>query len=553
MTRKLRLLALPLAVPLLLLMASCGSGGSGSGSTSGGILKTGTDSTIDSLNPFVSFQATSTWVYTNTYPYLVNYDSNHKFIGEFAKTWSHSADGLTWTFHTVPNAKWSDGSPLNAQDAAWMLNTIIKYQSGPTSIFTNQVAHLKTVTATDANTLVLHYSVPVSNVLSQLIQLPILPAQQQWGKLATGKGNGLKTYANTPQNGKPLVSGGPFMLTKYAKDQYAILSRNPHWYGKKPNIDGFGIQIFSDTDAMLTAFKQGQLDAITDVPFTAVKDLKQAGDKVAITPGNFFYDFIINSNPKKPQHRELLNLQVRKALEYAIDRQRIINVALLGYGQIGTTVVPPATGKWHDPNIKPLPFDLAKANSILDSLGYKKGSNGIRMAQGHPMQYQVIVPSNRASVLTPTFRIIQGDFKKIGIGLTEKVLDPNGAFEAIVAPNNKYLNFDLSMWDWLPDTDPDYIMSVLLCNQYGSNSDSAFCNKKYDSLYEQQGTAVDPQKRLQIIYQMQQMLFNDRPYIVMDYPDVIDAYSTKWTNFYNLPGSGIFGVIQSMINVHKAG
>ena len=349
------------------------------------------------------------------------------------------------------------------------------------------------MSAPNANTLVLQYSAPVSNVLSQLIQIPILP-EQQWGKLATGKGSGLKTYPNTPQNGKPLVSGGPFMLTKYAKDQYAILARNPHWYGKKPKTDGFGIQIFSDTDAMLTAFKNGQLDAITDVPFTAVKDLKQAGFKVAITPGNFFYDFIINSNPKKPQHRELLNLRVRQALEYAIDRQRIINVALLGYGQIGTTVVPPATGKWHDPNITALPFNLAKANSILDSLGYKKGSNGIRIAQGHPMQYQVIVPSNRASVLTPTFRIIQGDFKKIGIGLSEKVLDPNGAFEAILAPDNKYLNFDLSMWDWYPLADPDFMLSVLTCGSWTVWNDSGYCSKAYDQLYAAQGTAVNPQE-----------------------------------------------------------
>jgi len=551
MTRKLRLLALPIAASLILLMAGCG--GSNSGSTNGGILRTGTDSTIDSLNPFVSFQATSTWVYTNIYPYLVNYDRNHKFIGEFATSWSHSADGLTWTFHTVPNAKWSDGSPLNAHDAAWMLNTIVKYENGPTANMVNQVVHLKSASAPNPNTLVLRYSAPVSNVLSQLIQIPILPAQQQWGKLATGDGKGLKTYPNTLQNGKPQVSGGPFMLTKYQKDQYAILSRNPNWYGQKPNINGFGIQIFSDTDAMLTAFKNGQIDAITDVPFTSVKSLKQTGFRVSITPGNFFYDFIINSNPKKPQHRELLNMQVRKALEYAIDRKHIIDVALLGYGEMGTTVVPPATGDWHDPNIKAIPFDLAKANSILDSLGYKKGANGIRLAGGHPMQYQVIVPSNRASVLTPSFRIIQSDFMKIGVGLTEKVLDPNAAFEAILAPNNKYLNFDLSMWDWLPNTDPDYILSVLLCNQYGSNSDSAYCNHKYDALYEQQGTAVNPQQRLNVVYQMQDILYNARPYIIMDYPDVIDAYSTKWTGFYDMPGNGIFGVIQSMINVHKTG
>lgn len=549
-TRRLRVLAVPFAIVLGLAATGCHSGGS---SSNGGILRTGTDSTIDSLNPFVSFQATSTWVYTNTYPYLVNYNSQHEFIPEFATSWSHSSDGLNWTFHTVPNAKWSDGQALNAKDAAWTFNTIIKYEKGPTSIMANQVAYLRNVTTPNNNTLVLHYTAPVSNVLSQMIQIPILPEQQQWGKLATGNGKGLTTFANTPSSGHPLVSGGPFMLTKYKKDQLAILQRNPNWYGKKPHIDGFGIQIFSNTDAMITAFKDGQLDAITDVPFTVVNSLKQGGFHVSITPGNFFYDFIINSNPNKTQHRELLNLQVRKAFEYAIDRQHIIKTALLGYGQPGTTVVPPATGKWHDPNIKPLPFDIAKANAILDSLGYKKGANGIRIANGHPMQYQVIVPNNRASVLTPTFRIIQADFKKIGVGLTEKVLDPNGAFQAITAPNNKYLNFDLSMWDWLPNTDPDYILSVLLCNQYGSNSDSAFCNKQYDALYKAQGKAVNPQQRLRIVYQMQQLLYNERPYIVMDYPDVIDAYTKNWTGFYNLPGTGIFGVMQSMINVHRAG
>jgi peptide/nickel transport system substrate-binding protein len=233
-----------------------------------------------------------------------------------------------------------------------------------------------------------------------------------------------------------------------------------------------------------------------------------------------------------------------------MDRQRIVDTALNGYGVIGETIVPATTGKWHDSSQKPLPFSISKANQILDKLGYKKGSNGIRVANGQPMSYEVIVPNSRADVLTPTFRVIQGDFKKIGVELKEKVLDPNGAFAAITAPNNKYTNFDLAMWDWIPSVDPDSILSVLLCNQYGSNSDTGYCNKKYDSLYQKQAQELNVKKRVQLVHQAQDMIATDRPYIILNYPDVIEAWSKSWTGFYPLPGVGIFDLYQSMLQVH---
>ncbi len=531
--------------------SACSSSPTSSSGSSGQkpFFRMGTDSTIDSLNPMVAFQATAIWVHTNIYPYLLNYNKNAEIIPSFARSWKASDGGRTYTFHTVPNAEWSDGKPLTAKDAAWTINTLVKYKSGPTSYWEPQVLHITKADAPNDNTLVVHYNKPIATALSNILQFPILP-EHVWGKLATGNGKELKTYPNTPQNGKPLVSGGPFMLTKYQKDQLAILQANPHWWGPKPHISGFGIQIFSNSDAMLSAFKNGQIDAIDDVPNTAVDTLKKAGFVVRTTPGNFFYDFIINSNPKKPEHRELLNVKLREAFEYAIDRQRIVNVALNGFGTIGATIVPATTGKWHDSNVKPLPFDLAKANGILDSLGFKRGSNGIRVADGHPMSYQVIVPNSRTDVLTPTFRVIQGDFRKIGISLQEKVLDPNGAFEAITAPNDKYLNFDLAMWDWIPGEDPDSILSVLLCNQYGSNSDTGYCSPAYDRLYREQAEAIDVDRRVQIVHEMQAMIAHDRPYIVLNYPDVIQAYTKNWTGFYDLPGEGIFDVYQSMLDVH---
>jgi peptide/nickel transport system substrate-binding protein len=557
MRRNLRVSALMAVLVLAATACHSGGGGGGGGTTiqKGGTLRIGTSSTIDSLNPFVGFQANSYLVWYEEYPYLTEYDANNNIVPYFAKSWDVSSDGLTWTFHLASGAKWSDGQPLDANDVAFTFNTIVKYKSGPTSYWEPYVQGLNKATATDPATVEFSFKQPVGPALTNLGTIPILPAHI-WSEFATGDGKEIKTYANVPENGKPVVSGGPFMLTEYKKDQIALMQRNDSYWGTKPYIDGFGIQIYDNDDAMVTALKNGELDGIETVPTTAVKTVQDAGFTVTKSPGVFFYDFIINSNPKKPEHRELLNPQVREAFEYAIDREQIIKVALNGYGTPGDSIIPPATGHWHDPNIQPLPFDLAKANQILDSLGYQKGSDGIRVAEGHPMAYTVIIPSSRQAELTRTFQIMQPDFQQIGVKLTLKVLDPSAAFDAIGAPNYKYLNFDLAMWDWIPGVDPGSILSVLLCNQYGSNSDTGYCDPTYDKLYQEQQTTVDPQKRQQIVYQMEEKLFNDRPYIILNYPDVIDAYDGKhWAGFVNEKGYGIFvNNINTLFNkVHQIG
>ena len=180
------------------------------------------------------------------------------------------------------------------------------------------VAHLKSATAPNATTLVLSYSQPVANVLSQVQQVPILP-EHIWAKYATGNGKALKTF----QNNAPIVSGGPFILTKYTPKQIALFKRNPTFYGPKPHIDGFGLQFFQTTDAEVTALKSGQLDGVeVPVPPTSVATLKAAHFLVRSSPGDSFDDFIINSNPQQQaSHKELLNPLLRQAFDHAIDRQ----------------------------------------------------------------------------------------------------------------------------------------------------------------------------------------------------------------------------------------
>jgi peptide/nickel transport system substrate-binding protein len=542
------------ALALLVLALVAAGCGSKSKSTSkgnvkeGGVLRLGTSSRIDSLNPYVAFNQDAYTTFMYIYPFLVQYDRNLKFAPDFATKWEVSQDGKTWTFHTRPGAKWSDGKPLTAADAAWTINTDVTFQKGTAANAAGLVAHITKATAPDATTLVVRYAAPVGNVLGQFQQLAILP-KHVWAKYAANKGKNLKTFPN----GAPIVSGGAFTLTKFKKDQIALFKRNPNFYGPKPHIDGFGLRMFSNDDALISAMKSHEIDAIESVPPTAIATLKKAGIVVSQVPGVTENDFIFNSNPKKNSHRELLNPKLREAFEHAIDRDKIAHVVWLDTAEPGASIIPPSTGSWHNADVEPLKFDVALANRMLDGLGYKKGAGGTRTAGGHKMSYVVITPTDLTGV-DRTFQIIQADFRKIGVNLTQKALDSSAAFDAITAPGTKYLNFDLAMWDWVPLIDPDFMLSVVTCDQYGGWSDSGYCNKAYDALYAKQGTTLDQGERRLIVHQMQEKLARERPYIFLNYESWISAHSKAWDGFVSSP-QGPFNSLskQSFTEVHRVG
>ncbi len=547
------LVAAPLAVAAALALASCGSSGTGTG-PAGGVLHIGTTYPIDSMNPFVAQSDYSYAVYEYVYPQLVQYNANLQIVPDFARSWSVSPDGLTWTFHTVPHAQWSDGKPLTAADVAWTINSVMKYKNGPAGQWAGLLEHMIGATAPNATTVVLKYSVPVANVLAQMQSLSVLP-KQVWAPYFTGNGSKLKTFQNVPPgNNRPMVSGGPFELVDYKANQFALFKRNPHWWGPKPKIDGFGLQFFSNTDAMVQALRDHQVDFIGEyTPPTAVTALRKAGFVVTTTPSISMKTFIINTNPHKTTHRELLDPRVREAIEYATDRAQIIKTAWLGLAQPGSTIIAPADGSWHDPHLRVVPFNLAKANQLLNQAGYKMGQNGIRIASGHPMSYNVIFPPDERGTGDRTFQIMQTDLRKIGISITQQNMDDSATFNAISAPNSKYETFDMAMWDWVPPVDPDFMLSVVTCAQLGNNSDSGYCNARYDKMYARQSTLLNTTARHELIWQMQQYLYDARPYIILDYPDIIEAHSPAWTGFAVAPVMGSVNSLsmQTLLNVHK--
>jgi peptide/nickel transport system substrate-binding protein len=530
---------------VVVVLAGCGGGGSSG--KSGGTFRIGTSSGIDSINPYVAFNQDAYATFQYIYPILVQYDRTNKhFVPFFARSWKATDGGKTWTFHLVPNAKWSDGQPLTAADAAWTINTDIKYASGGAANEAGLIAHITHADAPNPTTLVVHYKQAAGNVLGQFQQFFILP-KHIWSKHTGNKGSDLKTFANNP----PVVGSGPFTLAKYKKDQIALFKRNDSYWGTKPKIDAFGLRMFSNDDAMISALKAHELDAINVVPATGIKTLKDAGFTVSDVPGLDQTDFIINSNPNKANHRELLNPKVKEAFAHAVDRAQIIRVVFLGTAKSAYTIVPATTGDWSNPNLKPEAFDLGLANKILDGLGYQRGADGIRVADGKKMSYDVITPTSVPST-NRTFQIMQPDFRKIGVQLRQKTLDGTTAFAEISAPDNKYLNFDLALWDWTALIDPDFMLSVVTCAQYGGWSDSGFCDKSYDAMYSQQQLTPNQKARRALVWKMQKYLYDRRPYIWLVNDDSVAAVSPSWAGFVNTP-QGPFNELSilSLTTVHK--
>jgi peptide/nickel transport system substrate-binding protein len=540
------------AAPLIvaaLIFATAATGSGTKATSSGGTFRLGTASGIDSLNPYVAFNQDAYCAFQYIYPILVQYDSKLHIAPFFAVSWKHSKDGKTWTFKTRAHAKWSDGKPLTAADAAWTINTDIKYKNGGAANEAGIINHIKNAAAPNATTLLIHYGKApnAAYVFAQLQQFFILP-KHIWAQHIGKKGAGLKTFANNA----PVVGSGPFNLTKFQKNNIAIFQRNDTYWGVKPKIAEFGLQQYSDDDAMIQALKSHGLDAVEAVPATAMKTLRSSGFTVSQLPGLDQTDFIINSNPKKKHHRELLNLKVKEAFDHAIDRAKIDSVTFLGAARPANSIIPASSGPgWHNPHLKTVSFNLKLANQILDKLGYKKASGGIRVANGQKMSYNVVTPTDVQSI-PRTFQIIQTDFKKIGVQLKQQALDSTAAFDQMTKPNNTYQGFDLAMWDWTALIDPDFMLSVVTCDQYGGWSDSGYCNKKYDKWYSQQQVARTDAKRRQLVWKMQAYLYNQRPYLWLANDDSVDAVSKNWVGFKNT-AQGPFNEIniQSLTQVHQ--
>ena len=210
------------------------------------------------------------------------------------------------------------------------------------------------------------------------------------------------------------------------------------------------------------------------------------------------------------------------------------------YGTPGSTIIPPLYADLHLEPTTLFDYDPTRAGELLDEAGYPLGADGKRVGpDGEPLTLRLLGRQESQSS-QQTVQFVEGWLEEIGITVDTTIVTEDTLIEL-----NGEGRFDLFEWGWVVEPDPDYQLSTFTCAQrsseedgtiYAGLSDSHFCDEEYDRLYAEQALETDSAKRAEIVKAMQQIVYDEAPYAVTFYYDLLQAYrSDRFTNFVQQP------------------
>ncbi|MDQ4027299.1 MAG: ABC transporter substrate-binding protein, partial [Actinomycetota bacterium] len=447
-----------------------------------------------------------------------------------AESWEASEDGLTWTYHLNPDATWSDGEPVTSEDVKYTYERIQEEEQGTYIDYVRQIDRIETP---DDQTVVLHTKKPSVQMLS--IWVPILP-KHIWEEVPADES---KTFKN-----EPAVGSGPFQAQEWRRGQFVRLVKNPNYFRGEPAVDEIVIQFYDNPDTMVQALKQGEVDFIDSIPTRLFQSLEGEPQIETLSSSDAgFTELGFNLYEPNPQvieefdapetstgHPALLDVRVRQAINWAIDEQELTDKVLLGEGQVGSTLVPPPLAKYHLEleESEVMGFDIARAQELLAEAGWEDtDGNGVVDKDGEDLELRLYVRSESTDTIKAgTF--ISDWLEQAGIRVDTKAVSDNTLTDDIYAAD-----YDMFIWGWGSDPDPDFILSVLTCGQFMFWSDTFWCDEEYSRLYEEQKTQLDLNERAETIHEMQRIAYEESPYVIFFYDNALEAHRTDtftgWT------------------------
>lgn len=513
---------------------------------------------IDTLNPFLAYYNGALNTFGMIYPSLTTLDSKGTAVPYLARSWKVSSDKLTWTFTIANNLTWSDGQPLTAKDAAWTINLIMTNQTAA-SANGSLVQNFKSVSAPNDTTLVIVTKKPQANMLYVSIPvsgIPIVP-EHIWSKHVSD----LKTYKN---NTYPVVGYGPWKLTGYVADQYETFTANTSWSNgsqKAPKFDKLVLRVFKNSDAAVAALKSGQLGmmSVSATQYHALKSTASIG--TYRSPGNGWKALEINAGAKTTAGQKigtgnpiLADSTVRKAISMAIDKQKLVSTVERGEAVVGAGYLPPSWPQWSwtpSASVK-TSFSIKAANALLDSEGYTKGSDGIRVdPKTHKsLSFRLGIHSDDSEDASIS-ALLKGWLNEIGIKVTIQSMSMS-----MLNSNLVQGDWDMLMDAWTTGPDPSYLLSIQTSSTLPTSAsdsgmtDSFFSDSTYDKLYSEQETTLNATKRQALVKQMQEILYKANQDIILYYGNDLGAYRSDQVTNVPVGAKGSSGLYPSQ-NVYS--
>ncbi|MCI8845465.1 MAG: peptide ABC transporter substrate-binding protein [Lachnospiraceae bacterium] len=447
-----------------------------------------------------------------------------------AESWETSEDGLTWTFHLREGLKWSDGTPLTANDfvyswkrvcdpmvAAPYAETVLSMVAGYEDAIGGNLDALQVV-AQDDLTLVVTLNAPCSYFGSLAAFATLSPVQQ-----GTVEANG-DAWATAPET---YVSNGPFYMTEWVPGSHILFSKNPnYWNADAIKLDGIQFALIEDSNAAYSAYQTGEVLMIKDVPTEEIPSLEGNAD-FFVDPiiGTYYISLNLNRDAFK-------DAKVRQALSLAIDRDYVANTLMQGTYSPASNFMGPG---WIDtdgapfidkanggaPYIDTADFEgnLEKAKALLEEAGYPNG-------EGFPA---ISYTTNDAGYHKVVAEYLQQAWAELGIDLQVNIVEWSS-----FTPMRRNGEYDVARNGWVGDySDPSNMLDLLYSTN--GNNDGKFSNSEYDAAMDTSRTTLDAAERSEALHTAEDILMAEAGCVPIAYYNDFWLQSDKITGSWHSP------------------
>jgi peptide/nickel transport system substrate-binding protein len=480
------------------------------------------------LDPVHTQQNADIWISLNLYDTLIQPTDDGKDLQPgLAESWAIGADGKTVTLKIRPVLKFADGSPLALSDIKWSLDRASAKETG--GDFQFLLAAIQGVEIAGADTVVLHLSHPDPSILEALatFNAGIMPESLLMAAPGKDLEEKSKNFADHP------IGSGPFVLSSWSRNTEMVLSRNPYYWkvgtdGKPlPYLDKIHFVIIPDDATRILKLKAGEIDATEFVPFSRVAELK-ADPKLnmVLFPAAKVIYFNLNDRPtrKDGSKNPTADVRVRQALNYATDKQAMIQVLTYGFGVPQQTYMPISTPMAYGKG-EPYPYDIAKAKQLMAEAGYPNGFEISCMA----------LAGNQDDVTQ--LSALQQMWSQIGVQVKIEQLENATRL-------TRFKNYDFQMRTalWTNDiNDPNEITLRWVYYPAIQSNRTGWRDERLDALFLQSQGEMDQAKRAAMYKDIQESYVAQAPIVfLLDVPYPI-AMLKKVHDFVQIPlGNNVF-------------
>jgi peptide/nickel transport system substrate-binding protein len=481
------------------------------------------------------------YTYVTGYPgwnmLMLQYDSLYQLdLAGVPQPWLVSAattsdDGLTVTLDLKEGITWHDGEPFTAEDVQF---TVEYYKATDQGRFTRALAPVEAVAVEGDTRVVMTLSAPAPSFeLGVLADVPILP-QHIWVDVATPE----EFFAESGTN----VGTGPYKLVEYAADQFYRFEANADYFAGAPAVNELVFVNFADDAGSLAALRSGEIDMLTRPvapeqiePLAATPDMK-------VIQGPLYTTQMLNYDmTKSPFDR----LEVRQAMSLAIDRQDLVDTIYLGAATLGSAGwIHPASPVFNPDVVTET--DPERAKQILEDAGITDSDgDGVRELDGAPIAFDFLVNGDD-SLRLRLAELVGEMLAEVGIQANVSAVE-QATWEEAVWPGfdvTQGRNYAMAMWGWSAPVQADAVRFGTLLHSdpaFGNLNLTGYANPEADALAEAISTEIDAAARAAMIGELQTLVAQDLPFIMLLYPDGAYAYNAAaYDGWAFMTGQGVF-------------